>query len=108
MTVAQASVPAKGSLSEHEVSDRMLTTVLVTGASGYIASWISLYLLEQGFAVRGTTRNAAKGEWMKRMYQARGLEQFDYVVVSDLLNVRGPDGAGADARTMRLTTPCGV
>ncbi|MFN4150985.1 MAG: NAD-dependent epimerase/dehydratase family protein, partial [Candidatus Sericytochromatia bacterium] len=31
--------------------------VLVTGASGYIASWIIKYLLEEGFQVRGTVRN---------------------------------------------------
>jgi nucleoside-diphosphate-sugar epimerase len=31
--------------------------VLVTGASGYIASWIIKYLLEEGFEVRGTVRN---------------------------------------------------
>jgi nucleoside-diphosphate-sugar epimerase len=58
----------------------------VTGASGYIASWITLYLLEAGFAVRGTTRTAAKGQWMKDMYAARGLDKFEYAVVSDLEN----------------------
>lgn len=64
----------------------LLTPVLVTGASGYIASWITLYLLEEGFAVRGTTRTAAKGQWMKGMYASRGLDKFEYAVVSDLEN----------------------
>ena len=31
--------------------------VLVTGASGYVASWIIRYLLEDGYTVRGTVRN---------------------------------------------------
>lgn len=31
--------------------------ILVTGASGYIASWIVKYLLEQGYKVRGTVRS---------------------------------------------------
>lgn len=59
----------------------------MSGASGFIASWVSLYLLEMGFAVRGTTRNEAKGAWMKQMYRDRGYDKFDFVVVSDLLNV---------------------
>lgn len=67
--------------------------VLVTGASGYIASWVTLYLLEQGYAVRGTTRNAAKGQWMKDMYKQRGYDAFDYAIVTDLEN----DGAFDEA-----------
>ncbi|MDX1961350.1 MAG: aldehyde reductase [Leptospiraceae bacterium] len=34
--------------------------VLVTGASGYIASWIIKYLLEEGYTVHGTVRNINK------------------------------------------------
>lgn len=34
--------------------------VLVTGASGYVASWIIRYLLEDGYTVRGTVRNPDK------------------------------------------------
>lgn len=66
---------------------RLNQVVLVTGASGYIASWISLYLLEQGYSIRGTTRNAKKGQWMKDMYKERGFDKFDFVIVSDLENV---------------------
>ena len=62
--------------------------MLVTGASGYIASWICLYLLERGYPVRGTTRTREKGEWMKQMLAGRGYEKFDYAVVTDLENVR--------------------
>lgn len=72
--------------------------VLVTGASGYIASWVCLYLLEQGFAIRGTTRDEKKGKWMKDMYKSRGHDKFDYVIVSDLENV-GP----FFTKTRRLT-----
>lgn len=34
--------------------------VLVTGASGYIASWIVKYLLEKGYTVHGTVRDKEK------------------------------------------------
>jgi len=37
-------------------------TILVTGASGYIASWIVKYLLEEGHTVHGTVRNLKKKE----------------------------------------------
>lgn len=46
-----------------------------------------MYLLEMGFSVRGTSRTDAKGQWMKDMYRDRGHDKFDYVIVSDLLNV---------------------
>lgn len=75
----------------------------MTGASGYIASWITLYLLEQGFAVRGTTRNDAKGQWMKHMYHDRGFDKFDYVVVSDLLNVSEIGGEFETVMAIPLT-----
>ena len=32
-------------------------TVCVTGASGYIGSWIVKLLLDRGYTVRGTVRN---------------------------------------------------
>jgi cinnamoyl-CoA reductase len=32
-------------------------TVCVTGAAGYIASWLVKLLLEKGYTVRGTVRN---------------------------------------------------
>ncbi len=39
----------------------MADRVLVTGISGFIASHIAVKLLEKGYAVRGTVRNAVKG-----------------------------------------------
>lgn len=80
-------VPPAGSLSELRIVDWTDRVVLVTGASGYIASWICLYLLEKGYKIRGTTRNAKKGEWMKQMYKERGHCDFDFVIVTDLENV---------------------
>ena len=36
--------------------------VLVTGVTGYVASWIVKYLLEDGYTVHGTVRSVAKKE----------------------------------------------
>lgn len=49
--------------------------------------------------MRGTTRNAAKGQWMQEMYASRGLKDFEYVIVSDLENANAFDEAvkGVDA-----------
>ena len=46
-------------------------TVCVTGAGGYIGSWIVKLLLERGYAVRGTVRNPGTIERIGRR-QARG------------------------------------
>lgn len=39
------------------MSDQILQRVLVTGASGYIASHIIKLLLDHGYLIRGTVRN---------------------------------------------------
>ena len=38
----------------------MAQTVLVTGGTGFIAGWCIVQLLERGYAVRTTVRDAAK------------------------------------------------
>jgi nucleoside-diphosphate-sugar epimerase len=43
--------------------------VLVTGASGYIASWIVKKLVERGFLVHGTVRSLAKAEKIKHLLE---------------------------------------
>src|SRR5262245_57000893 len=43
----------------------MSKTVLVTGASGFIAQQLIVDLLEQGHRVRGTVRSKAKGEALR-------------------------------------------
>jgi nucleoside-diphosphate-sugar epimerase len=38
--------------------------ILVTGANGYIGSTILKVSLDQGYAVSGSVRSAAKNQWM--------------------------------------------
>ena len=40
----------------------MQPTVLLTGGTGYIGSWICKYLLEAGYRVRVTVRDLGKPE----------------------------------------------
>lgn len=44
----------------------MTETVVVTGVSGFIARYVALALLREGYSVRGTVRDAAKGEAVRK------------------------------------------
>ena len=64
--------------------------VLVTGASGYIAGFVILRLLEAGYSVRGTVRNAAKGEAVKAVLAAQDPRAKDIEIVeADLASDKG-------------------
>ena len=41
--------------------------VLVTGATGYIASWIVKYLLDEGFIVHAAVRNSSDKKKIKHL-----------------------------------------
>ena len=64
-------------------------TVLVTGASGFIASWVCLTLLRGGYGVRGTVRSTQKGEYLNKLFVEFG-DRFEYVVVADVSKVCFP------------------
>ncbi|TFK63060.1 NAD(P)-binding protein [Pluteus cervinus] len=76
--------------------------VLVTGANGYIATWVVYNLLHKGFSVRATVRSAEKGKhfaeqtWSKPFVDQGKLE---VVVVSDITKDDAFDDAvkGVDA-----------
>jgi dihydroflavonol-4-reductase len=57
------------------------TTVLVTGASGFIAQHTIVRLLEAGYRVRGTIRSLAKAEEVKKVIgaHAKGVERLGLV-----------------------------
>jgi nucleoside-diphosphate-sugar epimerase len=48
--------------------------VLVTGASGFLASHIVLKLLSQGVSVRGSVRNTNKGDRIRKVLQKHGAD----------------------------------
>ena len=60
--------------------------VLVTGANGYIAVWLVKNLLDEGYSVRGTVRSAAKGEYLKKIFNEHG-DKLELVVVDDFTKV---------------------
>jgi dihydroflavonol-4-reductase len=49
---------------------------LVTGITGYLASWIGKYLIEEGYRVRGTVRSLKNVERIKKMGELLPCAEF--------------------------------
>lgn len=60
--------------------------VLVSGANGYIATWVVRTLLEHGYAVRGTVRTETKGAFLVDMFRSYA-DKLELVVVEDIAKV---------------------
>ncbi|KAK0944929.1 hypothetical protein LTR29_003520 [Friedmanniomyces endolithicus] len=70
------------------------STVLVTGANGYIATHVVDQLLRAGYKVRGTVRSCSKAEWMHKLLDLQyGPGTFETVIVPDMV----ADGAFDEA-----------
>lgn len=75
-------------------------TVLVTGATGYLAGWIIVELLERGYRVRGSVRDLNRAEPARRAILARSSGRGSLELVpADLLDDAGWASAfhGVDA-----------
>jgi nucleoside-diphosphate-sugar epimerase len=67
-------------MSQQEYAIPRGSTVLITGANGYIASHVVDLLLELGFKVRGTVRSEKR--WLDRFFEEKhGKGKFESVVV---------------------------
>lgn len=59
------------------------STVVITGANGYIASHIADILLQLGYLVRGTVRT--EKPWLDQLFEEKyGKGKFQSVVLPDL------------------------
>ncbi|MEL6675867.1 MAG: aldehyde reductase [Bacteroidota bacterium] len=67
-----------------------MQTVLVTGASGFIASHVILALIEQGYRVRGTARSAGKAARINHLLSEYAGKPIQIEIVSlDLMKDEG-------------------
>ncbi|KAI0272957.1 hypothetical protein BGY98DRAFT_936540 [Russula aff. rugulosa BPL654] len=66
--------------------------VLVTGANGYLATWVVKKYLDAGYSVRGTVRSLSKSAFLNDKF-ARYGDRFELVVVEDITK----DGAFDEA-----------
>jgi nucleoside-diphosphate-sugar epimerase len=55
-------------------------TVCVTGAGGFIASWLVKRLLEKGYTVRGTVRNPGGSPFDPVCYKLREDLHLFYII----------------------------
>ncbi|RMZ85077.1 hypothetical protein DV738_g57, partial [Chaetothyriales sp. CBS 135597] len=69
--------------------------ILVTGATGYIASHVVNEALALGYRVRGSVRNEEKANYLKNEVFAEAAKAgtFETVIVSDLSDAHGFDAA---------------
>ncbi|KAL3686916.1 hypothetical protein R1sor_013225 [Riccia sorocarpa] len=74
-------------------------TVVVTGANGFVASWVVKFLLERGYTVRGTVRNPDDTAKVGHLFGLSGAKERLTLHKADLLAegafdevVQGADG----------------
>ncbi|KAJ1379947.1 hypothetical protein SESBI_46431, partial [Sesbania bispinosa] len=73
--------------------------VCVTGASGYIASWIVKFLLQRGYTVRATVRDPSNPNKVDHLLKLDGAKERLQLFKADLLEEGSFDSAveGSDA-----------
>lgn len=69
------------------------TTVCVTGASGFIGSWLVMRLLERGYFVRATVRDPANANKVKHLLDLPKAETHLSLWKADLMEVGSFDDA---------------
>ena len=60
--------------------------VLVTGANGFIATWIVRELLETGYHARCTVRSQTKAKYLRTLFAKYG-DKLEIVEVADITKV---------------------
>ncbi|KAM1157993.1 hypothetical protein ACFX1X_028849 [Malus domestica] len=60
-------------------------TVCVTGASGYIASWLVKLLLQKGYTVKGTVRDPNDSKKTEHLRSLDGAKERLHLFKADLL-----------------------
>src|SRR5713101_1239452 len=76
--------------------------VLVTGANGYLATWVVKKYLEAGYSVRGTVRSLSKSAFLNDKFAHYG-DRFELVVVEDITKDGAFDEAVKDVEAIAHT-----
>ncbi|KAK7264043.1 hypothetical protein RJT34_31646 [Clitoria ternatea] len=71
----------------------MRKTVCVTGASGFIASWIVKFLLQRGYTVRATVRDPSNLKQVQHLLNLDGAKERLHLFKADLLEEGSFDSA---------------
>lgn len=63
------------------------STVLVTGVNGFVGSHVASQLLDYGYKVRGTVRDAQKHAWLSGIFEKRyGHGNFELFQAGNLID----------------------
>jgi nucleoside-diphosphate-sugar epimerase len=60
------------------------STILVTGVTGYIGSWVAHEALALGFKVRGAVRSLEKASWLQEHFDKAFPGQYSQAVLADV------------------------
>ena len=61
--------------------------ILVTGANGYVGTWIVQQLLELGYSVRAAVRTADRGQYLQTIFQEYG-DKLEITAIGDIVEVQ--------------------
>lgn len=70
--------------NDHAVPPSNGKTALITGINGYIASTLGFFLLQQGYNVRGTIRDASKARPLLNGPYAVFGDRFELITIPDM------------------------
>lgn len=63
-------------------------TILVTGANGFVATWVIDALLKRGYTVRAAVRTEVKGQYILEQYKSYSeTGNIQVVAVGDIAKV---------------------
>jgi len=71
------------------------STILVTGATGFVGTWIVKVLLERGYRVRCAVRNEGKQHYIRNLYNQYN-DRLEFVEVRDISDTGAFDEAVKD------------
>ncbi|KAL7650373.1 hypothetical protein ACMYSQ_012170 [Aspergillus niger] len=71
------------------------SVILVSGANGFLGTWIVRQLLEEGYSVRAAVRTMERGAYLKELFKSHG-ERLEIVAVGDLTEVNAFSDAVKD------------
>ena len=83
-------------------------TVLVTGGTGFLGSWCIATLLDRGYSVRTTVRDASREQQVRAQLAAAGSEPGDRltVAVADLTSDAGwPEAVAGCEYVLHVASP---
>ncbi|KAL2940746.1 Tetraketide alpha-pyrone reductase 1 [Bienertia sinuspersici] len=76
-----------------QLTEKSMKVVCVTGASGYIASWILKLLLDRGYTVHATVRNPNDQAKTEHLFNLEGAKERLHLYKADLMEEGSFDSA---------------